>query len=152
MCGWYLISLPVLPAAVMSVSDFKGRSVSVLSIAAFILCSLAFSFLTNSVSVTLIRLAFNLALLSLFYVLLLTYYRIRHGKHYGIIDRAFGKGDALFLAGASSLLEPASFCLFIAVSCLVGVIWARLSSSKEIPFVGLGAPVLLLFIIKSTLL
>ena len=149
MCSWYFILLPVLPAAVMSASDFRGRSVSVPSVLAFILCSLVLSFLSRGVWVSLTRMVINLALLALFYVLLLGYFRIRYGKPCCIIDRAFGKGDALFLAGAASLLEPSPFCLFIAVSCLVGVIWARLSSSKEVPFVGLGVPVLFLFITIS---
>lgn len=152
MDGWYLILLPALPAAVMSVSDFRERSVSVPSVAAFVLCSLAFSILTGGIRVTLTRLAFNLALLILFSALLLAYWRIRYGKSGGMIDRAFGKGDILFLAGAAPLLDPVPFCLFIAASCLAGILWARLSSRKEIPFVGFGAPVLSLFLINSYLL
>lgn len=152
MDGWYLILLPTLLAAAMSVSDFRERSVSVPSVTAFVLCSLAFSFLTGGLRVTLTRLAFNLALLLLFSVLLLAYWRIRHGRSCRMIDRAFGKGDVLFLAGAASLLDPVPFCLFIAASCLVGILWARLSSRKEVPFVGFGAPVLSLFVIISYLL
>lgn len=149
MCGWYLILLPVFPASVMSVSDFRKRGVSVSSVVSFILCSIVFSFLTGGVQAALTRLIINIALLILFYVLLLAYYRIMYGKPYNIIDRAFGKGDALFLAGSAPLLEPDYFCLFIAVSCLVGVIWARLTSNKQVPFVGLGAPVLFLFITNA---
>lgn len=152
MEGWGLISLPMIPATLMSVSDFRNRQVSLLSTIAFLLCSALYSVLRNGLLDFLMMTICNLFLLVVFYVLLLAYFYIRDKKFCSIIDRAFGEGDVLFLVGVCFLLDYSEYCLFIGVSCLVGTIWARVRSSRDVPFIGLGAPVLLLFLTLTNIL
>lgn len=136
------ILLPVTPAVLLAVSDFRERRVSVTALAVFAACCAASAVISLGCKGAAVRTASGMAVLAVMLLLLRLWYVLSHGAGSQMLDTAFGKGDAAFLACTTMLLDTRSLCLFTAASCLAGIVWHRITGKVEIPFVGLAVPVL----------
>lgn len=145
----YLNLLPMLPAAILAVSDFREHRVSVPCVITFAACCATWSFIRLGWLYAILRFGVGTSLLLFFYLLLILYYRKRHGRERKILDDAFGKGDAAFLACTAWIFDAESLCLFVAASCAAGVVWHRSARRNDIPFVGVAVPVFIVFIMVS---
>ena len=144
---WIIILLPAVPALMMGVSDFRDRSVSVIYFIVFGCCCLFSSAISSCLEDVAFRFAVNIVMLLIFYLALKLYFRLNGQKNAQIIDRAFGAGDALFLVCSGLLFDAVPLCMFISSSCIIGIAWGRICRNKEIPFIGLASPVLLVFLL-----
>jgi len=137
--------LPLLPGAVMAVTDLRYRWVSLPAMSAYLLCCAVSGFVVTGPKASLLSFASCLAVSLLFAAALLIYYRARTGKWGGILDVRIGWGDVLFFLGAGFLMSAEQFCLFVSAGCLAGIVWHRMKAAGSIPLVGLCVPLLALF-------
>lgn len=108
-----LYLLTIIPLAVMMLSDWKTRTVSILWLSVFFVSVACCSIFVNGLLGAAIYMAMNLTLLLIIGLALYAYSAIRKKR----LGEMIGVGDALFFASLTPIAEPEIF-----IKLLVGML------------------------------
>lgn len=141
--------LLMITVLMLALDDFKTRSVSVLELFLYGICAFLFSFVKRGGMTALYNAGANLTALGMMLLFLQIYVNTIRKQHTPILDNGIGIGDVIYLSVSSLLFTLQTYCWFIVISCLAGLLYRLLRGDKVIPFVGVSSPVLIMMLIAQ---
>ncbi len=134
--------LLILPIAVLAVSDFRKREVSVLWLAVFGSLSAGVAVMLHGITGAAVNMAANLLLLLYLAGGILLYIKLRRGNRKW--REYMGMGDVVFLATATPLFGLRDYLLFLICASTFSLVWWVVSRARTIPFVATAGIVLII--------
>jgi len=129
--------------------DFRYRTISLFLLVLIFLSSFIYGYFGINIKNLLQSSMINFAFLLVQAVILLIYFKIRHGS-FRILDVYIGKGDPLFLLVIISLFSPINFILYYTSSLFLTLVLALVLNirkplaSSQIPLAGFFAGTLII--------
>lgn len=112
---------PVVPAAVLGVSDFRRRSIPVGWLVAFGLCVLSRAAVLSPLTEMLYHILTNTLLLGWMLGGVWLYLRLRYGRQANLFRRSVGSGDLVFAVLLTPLAPLPQYLLLLLGGCLAGL-------------------------------
>lgn len=137
----WLPLLPIIPALIMAVSDFRHRTISVLWLAVWGMATIGVSLITQGAESFKTNSIGNVLVLALMAAAVYLYLIIKNGKGINPLREHIGLGDILFILLITPMFGVREFLVFLISSFCVALLWAlavKLIAKREftIPLVG----------------
>lgn len=137
----WLLLLPIIPALIMAVSDFRHRTISVLWLAVFGVAAIAGSLITQGAESFMTNSIINVLVLALMAAAVYLYLTIKNDRAINPTKEHIGLGDILFILLLTPMFGVREFLVFLISSFCVALLWAlavKLIAKREftIPLVG----------------
>lgn len=144
----YLLLL--VPAAPLVYTDFRMRCVSVWSLAVLCGAAVAVGWISFGFRPMLLHAGVNAGILVIFSAAMLGYQLLRHRPVRTFFEQSFGLGDIVMMIAVVPLFVPGSYVRFLLVSCLAALAWWMVKRTETIPFAGIMAFVLGVYVLCKT--
>lgn len=128
----------MIPTAIMALSDFRSRKITLWSLLLFFALCLPISIYLYGGSAVVGRIVLNILLLAYLGTGILLYLWIRYRRFTNPLRRHLGSGDLLFVLALTPLFAPKEFLVFLLASMVGGLAWWMVNGREDsIPLVGI---------------
>lgn len=133
-----MVFLLMIPTAIMALSDFRSRKITLWSLLLLFALCLPISIYLYGGSAVVNHIMLNIFLLAYLGVGILLYLWIRHRRFTNPLKRHLGSGDLLFVLALTPLFDPEKFLIFLLASMVGALAWWMAGGRKSsIPLVGI---------------